>query len=276
MEHSLVKCGILVLMLAVSSTGLSQTADQLDIPLPVQSKVYQFEILSNSGYTDQEGRRVIDVIEGYQVDLALSVETESGQPVSGLQPEFDLEGSGTLIGPGKSTPLTRTNESGILEFGITAGKKGMDKMTVSFGKNEATVYFNIISLQINDQPDAPTLESGLAWSELMEAKLDYVDGELEVSYPEPIQEQDGEILEIWGFMMPLTADVEQTHFLVTSSPPFCFFHIPGGPAGVVEVFADDGIETSWDPVKLRGTFELVKNATTGVIYQLKDAELIEE
>ena len=277
MKQEVAKTCLFILMFILSTSAFSQSFEPMDIPVQVNNKaVYEFQLLSDSGYTDERGRQVIDVIEGYQVNLALSVDALDGRPVIGLQPEFDLQGSSTLIPLGQSTRLTSTDESGILEFGITAGKQGMDKLTVSFGQNESIVHFNIISLRINDFPTAPSLEVGLSWNELMKAKIDYADGELEITFPELIQKQNGEIVQIWGFMMPLNPDLEQTHFLVTSSPPHCFFHIPGGPAGVVEVFADQGIETSWEPVMLEGTLELVENPTIGVIYQLKDAQLREK
>ncbi len=277
MKLNSVKVGLFVMMLTMSSVAFPLPADELDIPMPADTDaVYRFDIRADYGYTDEQGRRIIDVIEGYDIYLALSADTADGQPVIGLEPVFDLKGSSRLIPPGQSTNLTSTDESGILEFGIIAGKKGMDQLTVSFGKNTATVYFNIISLQINDFPAITSFQGGLDWTELMQAKLNFVDGELDISFPESMQHQDGEVVKLWGFMMPLDADVKQSHFLMTSSPPHCFFHIPGGPAGVIEVFAETGIEASWEPVLLQGTFKLVTNSMTGVIYQLENAELIEE
>ena len=269
--------GIVLMLTVMISSAADGTAEQLDKPVSANSaETYRFEILSDSGYTDERGRNVIDVLEGYQVFLALSVDTTEGQPVIGLEPEFDFEGSSLFIPPGETSSLTSTDESGILEFGITAGKKGMDRLTVSYGNNEATVYFNIISLAIFDAPRAPTLESGLNWSELMQAQIDFVDGGLEATFPESIQQQDGDTVQVAGFVLPLEPDLEQKYFLLTSSPPHCFFHIPGGPAGVIEVFADDGIEASWDPVRLQGKLELVKLSETGVIYQLLNAEVVDE
>ena len=268
----------LCVMLLVSVPVQAQSADQApDIPVAADNaEKYAFDILSEAGYTDQVGREVIDVIEGYQVNLALAVDTLKGQPVIGLTPEFDLMGTSELIPPGTSTPLTSTDESGVLEFGITAGKQGMDKLTVSYGSNEATIYFNIISLAINDFPSAPTLLGGLNWSQLMQTELKLEDGEVKVDFPEMILEQNGEVVRVSGFMMPMDSSLKQKHFLLTSSPPHCFFHIPGGPAGVIEVFSDDGIESSWGPVVVEGTFELVMAPQMGVIYKLQQAQVVEE
>ena len=268
----------LCVILLVSVLAQAQSADQApDIPVAADNaEKYAFDILSEAGYTDQVGREVIDVIEGYQVNLALAVDTLKGQPVIGLTPEFDLMGTSELIAPGTSTPLTSTDESGVLEFGITAGKQGMDKLTVTYGSNEATIYFNIISLAINDFPSAPTLLGGLNWSQLMQTELKLEDGEVKVDFPEMILEQNGEVVRVSGFMMPMDSSLKQKHFLLTSSPPHCFFHIPGGPAGVIEVFSDDGIESSWGPVVVEGTFELVMAPQMGVIYKLQQAQVVEE
>lgn len=263
-------------LVATAVAAIASESDDLSIPVPVNNKEeYNFQLLSDSGYTDENGRRVIDVIEGYQVNLALSVDTKDGQPVMGLQPEFSLEGSSILIPPGESTALTSTDESGILEFSVTAGQKGMDRLNVSFGKNEATVYLNVISLAIFDSPQAPTLEDGLNWNELMQAELNYNDGKLDIVFPEMVKQQDGETVKVSGFMMPLDPGLEQKHFLLTSSPPHCFFHIPGGPAGVIEAFSEEGVEASWEPVTLEGRLKLVENSATGVIYQLEEVQVVD-
>ena len=78
-----------------------------------------------------------------------------------------------------------------------------------------------------------------------------------------------------GFIMPLDPDIEQRHFLLTSNPPSCFFHIPGGPAGAVEVFASEGIEATWNPVVIEGRLETLDTGEYGVIYRLQDARAVE-
>ena len=74
--------------------------------------------------------------------------------------------------------------------------------------------------------------------------------------------------------MCIRDSLKQRRFLLTSNPPGCYFHIPGGPAGAVEVFAAEGIEASMNPFVLEGRFEPQQNSETGVVYQLHDARLI--
>lgn len=254
----------------------SHAIEKQDIPSAADDQaLYRFEILSGFSYTDDKGREVIDVIEGDQLNLALSADTKTGRPVIGLVPKFNMQGSSMLIPPGQSTSLTSTDESGIVEFGVIAGTKGLDEITVSFGKNTTRIYLNIISLRVKDFATKPAFDVDLNWTDLMQAKLGFEQEKFQVNFPDAVQSHNGEVVTIWGFMMPLNADVEQRHFLMTSSPPHCFFHIPGGAAGVVEVFSEKGILASWDPVLLRGTFRLIESTTTGLIYQIENAELIE-
>jgi hypothetical protein len=119
------------------------------------------------------------------------------------------------------------------------------------------------------------LAGGLTWSDLTQAKVRFIDEAVQVSFPDMIEQQAGETVNVSGFMMPLEAGLGQHHFLLTPSPSHCFFHIPGGPAGVIEIFSEQAIETSWDPIQLKGRLELLKNSDTGVIYRLQQAEVVD-
>lgn len=80
------------------------------------------------------------------------------------------------------------------------------------------------------------------------------------------------IIPLARFKIPLEPESKQRHFLLTSSPPSCFFHIPGGPAGAVEVFAPRGVKASWDLLLLEGGLELQEYSEDGVIYRLHEAK----
>lgn len=264
---------IKLVSLMVASLLIAVTTNA-DLSKPVradESSNYQFEILSDIAYLDGEGRQVIDVIEGSQAFLAVSAATAEGQPVLGVTPEFKISGTSVMMEPSDAAPMKSTDESGIMEFGVVAGVKGMDTLTVSYGENTAQLNVNIISLDIHNYAALPELESGLAWRELMQATLDYQEDQLVASFPASIIQQAGKQVDVVGYMLPLDADTEQKHFLLTSAPPSCFYHIPGGPAGVIEVFSDIGVEASWSPIKITGELVLVETSKTGVIYQLEGA-----
>lgn len=151
---------------------------------------------------------------------------------------------------------------------------GLDEITVEFGGVRAEILVNIISLRAAGFPAPPTVEGGLPWEELMEARIRYENFVLVAEFPAAVAERAGETVKLSGFMMPLDPDLQQRRFLLTSNPPSCFFHVPGGPAGAVEVFSDEGIEMSWDPVVLEGRFEPQPRSEIGVVYRLHDARLL--
>ena len=257
---------------------LAETQQAIDQPVPaVESNLYKIEILLNSGtYMDAEGRTVTDIYEGSDAFLAISVKNENDNPVLGVNPTFSITGTSQIMESSPGAPLKGTDESGIMEFGIVAGVKGLDQLTVSYGKNTTALYFNIISLDFENFPSLPELESGLSWNELMSANLDYQDDGLRATFSPSILKLAGTTVDIAGFMLPLDADTKQRNFLLVSSPPSCFYHFPGGAAGVVEVISPEGVEATWSPITVTGELVLLENSETGVIYQLKNSKEVVE
>ena len=107
--------------------------------------------------------------------LAVIVETPAGQSVLGATPKFTIEGTTRMLVPGEISPEMSTDESGILEFEIIGGAKGLNQLTVSYGNNSATLLLNILSSDIKGFSPLPTLEGGLNWAALMEAELEYAE-----------------------------------------------------------------------------------------------------
>ena len=258
--------------------AIQAEADEiLDQPIvAIESSLYNLEIQVNSGtYVDAQGRMVTDIYEGSNSNLAISITKNKDTPVLGVKPTLLIQGTSELMESSSTAPSEGTDENGIIEFSIVAGVKGLDQLTVSYGHNSAKLFFNIISLDFQNFPSLPQLESGLSWNDLMGASLDYQEDNVSVTFTSNVMKLSGQTVDIAGFMLPLDADTKQRNFLLVSNPPSCFFHVPGGVAGVVEVFSEDGIEASWSPLTLRGELVLVENSETGVIYQLKDAKLID-
>lgn len=231
-------------------------------------------VLSEAGYLDERGRYVIDLLERDYAYLAVQIETKSGRPVEGAAPAFSIEGTSQLLEPAEVSPRSSSDERGIVEFAVVGGQMGLDQITVEFGGASTEILVNIISLRAAGFPAPPAVEGGLPWEELMQARIRYEDWVLMAEFPAAVAERAGETVKLSGFMMPLEAELEQRRFLLTSNPPSCFFHVPGGPAGAVEVFASEGIEMSWDPVVVEGRFEPQRRSEIGVVYRLHDARLV--
>ncbi len=234
----------------------------------------RIEVLAEAGYHDERGRYVIDLLERDYAYLAVQLETGNGRPVEGAAPAFSIEGTSQLLEPAEVSPRSTSDERGMVEFAVVGGEMGLDRITVEFGGASTEIMVNLISLRAAGFPAPPAVEGGLPWEELMQARIRYEDWVLVAEFPTAISEHAGRTVKLSGFMMPLEPELKQRRFLLTSNPPSCFFHVPGGPAGAVEVFADEGIEVSWDPVVVEGRFEPQQKSEVGVVYRLYDARLV--
>ncbi len=234
----------------------------------------RIEALVEMGYVDEQGRQVVDLLQQDFAYLAVRIETPQGQPVMGAAPSFSIEGTSQLLEPKEVSPRSTTDEYGVVEFAVVGGQMGLDRVKVTLGGAGIEILVNVISLQAAGFPTPPVVEGGVPWEDLMQARIRYQEMMLLAEFPEVITERAGQMVKLSGFMMPLEPDLKQRRFLLTSNPPSCFFHVPGGPAGAVEVFAKEGIEVSWDPVVLEGRFEPQKESEVGVVYRLHEARLI--
>lgn len=224
------------------------------------------------GYFDEHGRYVIDLMEQDYTYIAVRVETPEGRPVEDAEPDFSIEGTSRLLRPEDVSMPATTDQYGIVEFAVIGGEMGLDRIAVEYGEASTEILINVISLRANAFPTLTEGEGFLSWDDLMQARVRFEDMMLYAELPEAVAEQSGKTVKMTGFMMPLEAGMKQNWFLLTTHPPGCFFHVPGGPSGAVEVFAEEGIRVSWDPVVLEGRFEALEKSDSAV-YRLHDARI---
>ena len=234
---------------------------------------YSLGIYTDTGYRNDQGRYVIDLLEQDYAYLTLIVTDLEGRPVVGAVPKFEIQGTSQLLRPDEVGSRSATDASGTLDFAVIGGGMALDRVTVSVGDALVELMLNVISLRASGFPAPPAIDGGLAWSELMGARIRYIEDAVAVEFPATVQARADQQVILSGFMMPLDPDLVQRRFLLTSNPPSCFYHIPGGPAGAVEVFAPEGIEASWDPIVVEGQFETLDTNSYGVIYRLHNAKL---
>lgn len=243
---------------AAAATAVS--ADAAEGGLPV------LEILSEGGMM-REGVLTIDAYEGDRLWLGIALETEAGSPLPDEAVAFVTEGPAQLV-----APKTRTDEDGYLEFQVLAATPGTQAVEVSAAGVRREFRLNIIPNDF-DQWLAGLPQEGLTpWNLLMEARVSpAAEGRLLGTFPEGVQALDGQTVILAGFMLPLEPSPDQKHFLLSASPPNCFFHVPGGPSTVVEVFADTPVPGSFDPMRVQGRLELVSESELGILYRLQAA-----
>lgn len=268
--------GSLSIGLHAESAGLSAAEMAAQAPAnsnPVAAaevKAVVLEGIVEFGYQDEQGRYVVDLLERDKAYLGVRISTPDGRPVEGAMPDIAVTGASRL----QLEQLT-SGTDGVMNFGVIAGQMGMDTVTAKIGEAKVEFALNIISLRAQGFEPPPVIEGVIPWGDLMSAQLEFTDTGIAATFPESITSQAGEKVKLSGFMMPLQPDTKQKHFLLTSNPPSCFFHIPGGPAGSVEVVAPDGIEVSWQPILIEGRFEPQKFSEIGVVYRLVDAKVLQ-
>lgn len=128
--------------------------------------------------------------------------------------------------------------------------------------------------------DAATSESDsdekLRWEILANVEWVWEDGYYQTVYTERQKELDGKTVVVEGFMFPLEYTRKHRNFLVSASPMGnCFFCGPGEAESMVYVQAIEDVEHTNRPMKVKGTFKLVTDASQGILYELKDATVVQ-
>lgn len=233
-------------------------------------------LYAEGAYQDAQGATVVDILEQDYAYVALELHDAEGRPVQGAEPTVTVDGGSRVQWLAESAAGRRSDALGMLEFALVAGPMNLDRIRIAFGEARAELRLNIISLAAAGFADPASIEGALPWATLARADVRYrEDGGLRTRFPPELAKLDGQVVTLAGFMLPLEPEPQQRHFLLTSSPPSCFFHVPGGPAGAVEVRADKGIAVDWELLVLRGRLETVRESEEGVVYRLREAKKTE-
>ena len=243
-------------------------------PVDVESAVrpLRLQVFPELGYENEDGELILDVMERDFLYVELLIEDAEGRPVQGLLPTVTPEGDSRFIP--LSGEAAVSDELGGYLFGIQGGSMGEERVEIVAGNAVESVILNVISLRAAGYGWLEELEGILSWALLFEAEIEWGEEQLSATFPDEILAKNGQTVKLAGFMLPLEMALEQRHFVLASNPPSCFFHIPGGPAGAVEVFAEEPLEVSWEPVVLEGRFEAHETSEIGVLYRLHEARSV--
>jgi hypothetical protein len=262
-------------VLAVEETSAS--VEDVDIlpPIPLEEarRPLRISLHADAGYLDPDRRVVIDVMEQDWVDLELVITDAEGRRVTGGLPEVRIEGT-SKVRQVDGQDLTADDNGGFM-FSVVGEQMGEDEIIVSIEEASDSAYLNVISLAANDYANLSEIEGVLTWDVLMQAEISWGE-KMSAVFPPIVQESNGNTVKLAGFMVPLETSQQQSRFVLTSNPPSCFFHIPGGPAGAVEVLAAKPVAVTWEPVVLEGRFEALDSSEIGVAYRLHNARLVKQ
>ena len=271
MNPTHLSCGLCAGLVVIASIASAEqaappsglTAEELSVEAPqaatapadAQSK--RLSLYAEAAYLNAEGELVVDLLEQDYAYFSLSITDAQGMPVAGVTPKIQINGKSRVIDLDESETGARSNEYGQFDFAVMGGAMGLDTLSI-----EAAGFAS---------PDE--VDGVVPWTELTRATVGYTEDGVTATFPAQIAALDGTRVTLAGFMLPLEAQRRQNRFVLTSSPPSCFFHVPGGPSGAAEVLAPDGIEVTWDLVVLEGVLKTLQSSEQGVVYQLLDAQL---
>ena len=223
------------------------------------------EILSEGGQI-RDGVLMVDAYERDRLYLGVALETEAGAPLEGAALSVRPDGDAQVV-----MRIGTTDVDGYGEFELLVGQAGQQAVAVSAAG--VTQHFTLnVPPNDFDQWLGDLPQAGLTrWATLMETTVVPVATGLEARFPPEVEALEGERVRIAGFMLPLDPTVEQKHFLLSASPPNCFFHVPGGPSTVIEVNARRSVPASFDPVVVEGVLQLVKVSEQGILFRLQEA-----
>ena len=211
------------------------------------------------------------------LDLTLILRDEDGDPVSNEELEIS-----SLVGNEVSDTTVTTDGDGKAEMRLRPILPGEDTLTITGNgtSNQLTVYVtdeaygHPIDHMEERATELPESDDTVSWDLI--GGVDTREGSnglLEPLFDDEIRELDGREVKVQGFMMPLDNSERQQHFLVTRTPPSCFYCLPGGPESVVEVKAERPLEFTFDPVVLEGRMTLLEGSDMGLFYRLEDASV---
>jgi len=96
-------------------------------------------------------------------------------------------------------------------------------------------------------------------------------------FSDQVEAMSGEEIEIKGYVIPVEGYKSHTEFVFSAFPyNMCFFCGGAGPESVMEVYADEPIKYSPEPITIKGTLELNSTDVNRLIYALNGATLVKE
>lgn len=107
------------------------------------------------------------------------------------------------------------------------------------------------------------------------AELGFVN--VDITVPEEIKLLDGQLIEVEGYIIPLTGQVGQNNFMFSRFPKDqCFFCGAAGPESAMEVYMSgrNTVPFTSERIRLKGKLSINEEDAMGLIYTLEAASRI--
>lgn len=139
----------------------------------------------------------------------------------------------------------------------------------------ATLLLSSAALQVQAQGKTWKTLSKITfkkeYSEMMGFKVDVP------VFSEDVLAMEGKTVDVRGYIIPVEGYKGHKEFIFSAYPyNMCFFCGGAGPETVMEVFANEPIEYTAEPITIRGKLELNADDINRLIYALTDVVKVEE
>ena len=95
-------------------------------------------------------------------------------------------------------------------------------------------------------------------------------------FSEGVKNLEGKEVTIKGYIIPVEGYKSHKEFILSAFPyNMCFFCGGAGPETVMEIYANDAVEYTAEPVTLKGKLELNSTDVNRLIYALHDVVKVE-
>lgn len=135
----------------------------------------------------------------------------------------------------------------------------LNVFTIQAQSNDAWITLGMVTFKTTYNPEL-----------LMETKVPKISS--------TVEKMDGKEIEIEGYIIPLTGQVTQSHFMLSKFPQStCFFCGKAGPETAMQVFMRDNkkVKITERKVKVKGTLYVNPIDAFSLLYTLENAVLTE-
>lgn len=220
------------------------------------------------GHITPDGTMTMPAMEQDLVYLMARVETESGRPIAGESIKVTTDSKSQILLDDQVT-----DDYGYAAFTLYVREPGLAQFTLSAKGVETRFRVDVMSLEESPWLQGIQGEGITPWAALRDVDVRFGDSTLQTTFGDGVAALDGQRVKLSGYMMPMTPDMQQSVFLLSASPPQCFFHTPGGPTTIalVETHPDRTVGMTMDPLVVEGKLELVRDSDQGLVYRLVEA-----
>jgi hypothetical protein len=137
----------------------------------------------------------------------------------------------------------------------------------------AIAFIGLTGMRAPAQTGGPDHADDPRWSQFrgVAVKTDLKKGVATAIFPPELLAANGKVMDIGGYIVPLEASPDSSHFLLTRRLTGCPFCPPNEANEAVEVFTASKVHYVQHQVFIRGRLKLVESSDAGLFFQFREA-----